>query len=93
MVASLLPGLAVGTRRLHDTARSGWWWAIHLVSVIGQVVFPVFMASDGTRGANRHGPDPKTGEAEPVVGGFCASCGNAVHADAAFCGTCGARRG
>ncbi len=92
-IVSLLPGIAVATRRLHDTDRSGWWWLINLIPILGQIVFVVFLASDGTRGANRYGPDPKTGEAEPVMGGFCSSCGTAVDVDAAFCGTCGARRG
>ncbi|MCM1301041.1 MAG: DUF805 domain-containing protein [Alistipes senegalensis] len=34
-LAVLVPMLAVGARRLHDTGRSGWWWLICLVPVIG----------------------------------------------------------
>jgi uncharacterized membrane protein YhaH (DUF805 family) len=30
-LAVLLPTLAVGARRLHDTGRSGWWLLIGLV--------------------------------------------------------------
>lgn len=34
-LAVLVPTLAVGARRLHDTGRSGWWWLICLVPLIG----------------------------------------------------------
>ena len=30
-LAVLLPSLAVGARRLHDTGRSGWWLLLWLV--------------------------------------------------------------
>lgn len=31
MLATLVPGLAVTARRLHDTSRSGWWMLIAIV--------------------------------------------------------------
>ena len=43
-LATLLPQLAVGARRLHDTGRSGWWWLICLVPLIGIIVLIVFWA-------------------------------------------------
>ena len=43
-LATLLPQLAVGARRLHDTGRSGWWWLICLVPIIGIIVLIVFWA-------------------------------------------------
>lgn len=60
-LAMLLPGLAVSVRRLHDINRSGWWLLIALIPVIGVIVLIVFYATDGTRGDNRFGPDPKGG--------------------------------
>lgn len=57
-LAMLLPNLAVGARRLHDTNRSGWWLLIGLIPLIGFIVLIVFFATQGTRGANRFGPDP-----------------------------------
>lgn len=57
-LAMLLPNLAVGARRLHDTNRSGWWLLIGLIPLIGFIVLIVFFATTGTRGANRFGPDP-----------------------------------
>jgi uncharacterized membrane protein YhaH (DUF805 family) len=64
-LAMLIPGIAVGIRRLHDTDRSGWWLLIALVPIIGAIVLIVFFVTDGTRGPNRFGPDPKDpGQAE-----------------------------
>jgi uncharacterized membrane protein YhaH (DUF805 family) len=57
-LATLLPSLAMGVRRLHDTDRSGWWWLIGLIPLIGLIVLIVFWCSEGTRGPNRFGPDP-----------------------------------
>ena len=33
-LAILIPSLAVGVRRLHDTGRSGWWMLIGLIPII-----------------------------------------------------------
>ncbi len=58
-VAVLLPTLGVTARRLHDTDRSGWWILLSLVPIIGGIVLLVFLALEGTRGPNSHGPDPR----------------------------------
>jgi len=58
-LAVLVPTLAVGLRRLHDTDRSGWWTLIAFVPVIGAIVLLVFLIQDGQPGASRYGPDPK----------------------------------
>ncbi len=63
-LATLIPGLAVTVRRLHDTDRSGWWVLIFLVPLIGLIVFIVFMALNGNASENKYGSDPKA-EPEP----------------------------
>jgi len=55
----LIPGLAVGARRLHDTGRSGWWQLLALVPLIGIIVLIVFWATEGDQAPNQHGPSPK----------------------------------
>jgi uncharacterized membrane protein YhaH (DUF805 family) len=47
-LAMLVPYFAVGTRRLRDTRRSPWWWAIGLVPFVGWIVLIVFFAQEGT---------------------------------------------
>lgn len=63
-LAILLPSLAVGVRRLHDTERSGWWLLISMIPVVGSIVLIVFFCQNGTAGNNRFGADPKQGEIE-----------------------------
>jgi uncharacterized membrane protein YhaH (DUF805 family) len=58
-LAILVPSLAVGVRRLHDTGRSGWWLLISLVPVVGGLVLFVFTVLDGDPGPNAYGPSPK----------------------------------
>ena len=50
-LAVLVPSLAAGVRRMHDTGHSGWWLLVPLVSL-------VLAVRDGD-GDNRFGPDPK----------------------------------
>ena len=58
-LALLIPGIAVGVRRLHDTDRSGWWLLIVLIPIIGVLVLLYFTVSKGNSGSNRYGSDPK----------------------------------
>jgi uncharacterized membrane protein YhaH (DUF805 family) len=58
-LAVLLPSIAVGIRRLHDTGRSGWWLLIALVPLVGTIVLIVFMVQDSKPGDNLYGPNPK----------------------------------
>jgi uncharacterized membrane protein YhaH (DUF805 family) len=58
-LAVLIPTIAVTVRRLHDTDRSGWWFFIQLIPVVGSIVMLVFMCLEGTHGPNRFGADPK----------------------------------
>ncbi len=54
-LALLVPGVAVGVRRLHDIDRSGWWYLIGLVPLIGVIVLVVFFATESQPGRNRFG--------------------------------------
>lgn len=42
-LVQFVPSLSVGVRRLHDTGRSGWWYLIVLVPLVGWVVLLVFL--------------------------------------------------
>lgn len=59
MLAMLIPSISVSVRRLHDTNRSGWWYLIGLIPLVGGIVLLVFFVTDGTSGQNDYGPDPK----------------------------------
>ncbi|MBQ9432054.1 MAG: DUF805 domain-containing protein [Kiritimatiellae bacterium] len=57
-LATALPMLAVQARRLHDTNKSAWWVLLQFLPVVNIVYF-VWLATDGDRGENRFGQDPK----------------------------------
>jgi uncharacterized membrane protein YhaH (DUF805 family) len=54
-----IPGLAISVRRLHDLDKSGAWYFIILVPLIGSIWFLILLCTEGTRGANNYGEDPK----------------------------------
>jgi len=58
-LAVLIPSIAVGVRRLHDTNRSGWWLLISLIPLIGMIVLIVFLATDSKPEENQYGVNPK----------------------------------
>ena len=58
-LASLVPSLAVVWRRLHDIGKSGGWYFIFLVPLVGWIILLVFLCRDSEPGDNQYGPDPK----------------------------------
>jgi len=56
-LGTLLPQIAVGIRRLHDTDKSGWWLLLSIVPVVSLVLI-YFFAIKGTDGDNQFGSDP-----------------------------------
>ena len=60
-LAVLVPSIAVCTRRLHDTGRSGWWQLLALIPVVGPIVVIVFAAQDSQPETNQFGDNPKQG--------------------------------
>lgn len=57
-LANLVPGIAVGVRRLHDLDKTGWWLLIALVPFVGAILLIYWFASEGTRQSNQYGDDP-----------------------------------
>jgi uncharacterized membrane protein YhaH (DUF805 family) len=58
MLATLVPAIAVATRRLHDVGRSGWWQLVVFVPLVGWIIALVWFARAGDPGPNRFGPPP-----------------------------------
>ena len=59
MLGTAIPGADVCWRRLHDVGRSGLWWLLSLVPLVGTVVLVIWLAQAGQPGPNQFGPDPK----------------------------------
>ncbi|MCK4904829.1 DUF805 domain-containing protein [bacterium] len=51
-LAVLIPGIAVGVRRMHDVGKNGWFLLIPIYSLILAV-------TEGNKGDNQYGSDPK----------------------------------
>lgn len=57
-VVSLVPGIAVTVRRLHDTGKSGWWALVGLIPLIGWIWVLFLCAAKSEPGANAYGDGP-----------------------------------
>ncbi len=52
-IATLLPSIAVGVRRMHDVGKSGWYLLIPIYNLI-------LACTEGEKGVNKYGEDPKS---------------------------------
>jgi uncharacterized membrane protein YhaH (DUF805 family) len=57
-LGTILPSIAMAVRRLHDTDRSGWWYLLIFVPIIGWIILIIWYATAGQSGSNRFGADP-----------------------------------
>ena len=55
----LIPGIAVGTRRLHDVGKSGWMQLVVFIPLIGIIWLIVLWAGEGDYGDNEYGANPE----------------------------------
>ena len=58
-LATLVPGLAVAWRRLHDIGKSGGYWFFIFIPIAGPIILLVWLVKAGDAGDNAYGPDPK----------------------------------
>ena len=54
-----IPGLAVCVRRLHDIGKSGWFYLIGLIPLVGAIIVLIWFCKEGEHKTNKWGPDPK----------------------------------
>ena len=59
LLVALLPSIACTVRRLHDSGKSGWWYFIAFVPLVGGLILLVFLLLGGNPGANKYGPNPR----------------------------------
>lgn len=62
-LALIVPAIAVGVRRLHDTNRSGWWMLAFIIPLLGLILALFWLTKRGTVGPNQYGDDPLGGYA------------------------------
>jgi len=57
--AVFIPSIAVVVRRLHDIGKSGWYYFVSLIPFIGGIWLLILLVTEGDKGPNEYGPDPK----------------------------------
>jgi uncharacterized membrane protein YhaH (DUF805 family) len=57
-LALIVPSISVAVRRLHDTDRSGWWYWLVFLPLVGGIVLLVWFCQRGSVGENQYGGDP-----------------------------------
>ena len=58
-IINFIPGLSIVVRRLHDVGKSGWFFLIILIPIIGWIGILIFLCSDGDKEENKWGTNPK----------------------------------
>lgn len=66
-LVSLVPGLTVAVRRLHDQGRPAILLLLGLVPVAGWIAILVYTLMPGTPGENLYGPDPRDWDMDESV--------------------------
>ena len=54
-----IPGLAVCVRRLHDVGKSGWYYLVSFIPLIGWIWLLILVCTDSQPGTNEWGVNPK----------------------------------
>ena len=74
-LATLVPGLALGARRLHDINRSALWllgllgfFPLVLPGLVMFVLLLIWACKQGDEGQNQYGPDPRQDILDRTIG-------------------------
>ncbi|MBQ0788584.1 MAG: DUF805 domain-containing protein [Oceanihabitans sp.] len=67
MLFIIIPHLAVVVRRLHDIDKSGLFWFVRIIPVIGPIWLFVLLVEDSSHGNNRYGMNPKNISNEDAI--------------------------
>ena len=55
-LATFVPSLSVGFRRMHDIGRTAWWLLIGLIPIIGTIIIIYWFVQPGQPNDNQYGP-------------------------------------
>lgn len=69
-LATLVPSLALGARRMHDINKSGWFMLVCLIPIVGGLIFLYFAAqpsADAPANNEQHNTFPETNKKIPTL--------------------------
>ncbi len=55
----LIPGIALGVRRLHDIGKSGWCLLLFLIPIVNIILIFAWLCKEGDHNTNEYGANPK----------------------------------
>lgn len=58
-IATIIPSLAVGSRRLHDTNKSGWFQLIWIIPILGWIAMIYLLVQPSDAADNQFGAPPE----------------------------------
>jgi uncharacterized membrane protein YhaH (DUF805 family) len=64
-IAFTLPSISICVRRLHDINKSGWWYFIQLIPILGTIILIIFFVSNSVNEGNRFGPSDESNSPIP----------------------------
>ncbi len=59
-ILAFMPTITVFIRRLHDTGRSGWWFWLQVIPIIGPIIVLIFLCQNSEQNSNKYGANPKS---------------------------------
>ena len=65
----LLPFISISVRRLHDMGKSGWWYLIGLIPVVGWAILLIMCMFDSEPFPNEYGESSKIGVVNVIYEG------------------------
>ena len=58
-LALLIPSIGVAVRRLHDINKSGWWYLLLLIPIVGYIILIIWFVKPSDAGENQYGEKPR----------------------------------
>lgn len=58
-LAAFLPALSAAVRRLHDIGKSGWYFLVGLIPIVGIFILIYWFCQEGQAFENEYGTNPK----------------------------------
>jgi uncharacterized membrane protein YhaH (DUF805 family) len=55
----IIPNIAVLVRRLHDVGKSGWFYFVAFIPLVGAIWLLIILCTDSDYGPNEYGLNPK----------------------------------
>lgn len=65
-IVHIVPAFTLTIRRLHDIGRSGWWYFLPLVPIVGAIILLVWMCWPSDEYANAYGDHPRNAGPAPA---------------------------